>query len=55
MKERKKRTNAIISDSVIKDCSSQKYIVEVYDTVIITNNFAICDCKAEITISNCDI
>ena len=48
-------SNIIISDSVIRDCSSRKYIVEVHDTVIISNNVNVRDCEAEKAINNCDI
>lgn len=48
-------SNIIISDSVIRDCSSQEYIVEVHDTVIISNNVDVRDCEAEKGISNCDV
>lgn len=47
--------NVIISDSNIKHCSSQAYIIEVDDTIIIPSNIDICDCEAEEGISNCDI
>lgn len=49
------KSNVIISDSIIRDCSSQNYIVEVYDTVIISNNLDVYDCEVEKAISNCDI
>ena len=48
-------SNVIISDLDIRQCSSQKYIVESKDSVIISNNIAICACDAEKAISNCDI
>lgn len=48
-------SNIVISDSVIRNSSSQSYIIEVYDTAIISNNVDVSDCNAKKGVSNCDV
>ena len=47
-------SNIIISDSVIKNCSSEQYVLEAHDTAFIRNNVEIHECEAGKGISNCE-
>lgn len=48
-------SNLIMTNLVVRDCSSKKYIVEAHDTAVISNNFEVYACQVDKEICNCDI